>query len=236
MIDVHAHVLPKMDDGSKSVEESIEMLTQMYKSGVTTVVATPHFDMRKESVNEFLTRREESYQDLMAAMEGEGFPELFLGAEVLYCGVSLSRMDDVEKLCLGNGRCLLVETLNQQWDESFAYDMVRLMMVQNITPVLAHVERVIHKQTNRKFLKSLQIEGVITQGNAEYFLSRRSRRNALKMLKEETIQVLASDCHNLSDRKPNLADAMELIRNSFDEESVQALAINAERILFEELK
>ncbi len=236
MIDVHAHVLPKMDDGSKSVEESIEMLTQMYKSGVTTVVATPHFDMRKEGIDEFLVRRSASYQELMAAMGSGTFPELLLGAEVLYCGVSLSRIDDIEKLCLGGGRCLLVESLNQQWNESFAFDMVRLMMEQNITPVLAHVERIIHNRMNRRLLASLQLEGVMAQSNAEFFLSRRSRRAALKMLIEEKIQVLGSDCHNLEDRKPNLADAVELIQNNLDEKSVQTLVMNAERILSGELK
>ncbi len=236
MIDIHAHILPGMDDGSKSVEESIEMLTEMRKTGVTTVVATPHFDMRKESMDEFLARRERAYQKLMEAIPDASFPKLFLGAEVLYCGVGLSRIDDVEKLCLGHGRYLLVETLKEQWDGSFASDMMKLMMEQNITPVLAHVERVIHNRKNRKLLKSLQADGVMSQSNAEFFLGKRSRRAALKMLREKRVQLLGSDCHNMRTRKPNLAEAIQVIQENFDEKLVQKLEARAERILTGEIQ
>lgn len=236
MIDLHAHILPKMDDGSKSVEESIEMLTEMYQEGIATVVATPHFDMRRESVEEFLERREHSYQKLMAAATDVDIPKVLLGAEVLYCGVGLSRIDNIEKLCLGCGRYLLVETLRRVWEDSFSLDMRKLMVEQNITPILAHVERTMQSRKNRKVLKALQAEGVMAQSNAEFFLSWRSRRTALKMLKEKKIQVLGSDCHNMRDRKPNLAGAMGRIQEKLGEKAIQKLVTRAERVLSGEMQ
>lgn len=232
MIDIHAHILPKLDDGSASVEESVEMLTRMRKSGVTTVVATPHFDMRRNSVEQFLERRESSYEALLAATDGLDVPTLLLGAEVLYCGVGLSQMERVEKLCLGNGRYLLVETLKGAWDSAFVLDMRKLMAEQNITPVLAHVERYLGKRENRKILSILHSEGVLIQSNAAFFLQRGSVRKGLKMLRQQKIQLIGSDCHNLKDRSPNLSEAMSLIGEKLGNEYIEKLIARSEKIVF----
>ncbi len=236
MIDIHAHILPGMDDGSKSVEESIEMLTEMKQQGVKAVVATPHFDMRRESIDDFLERREKSFRKLLEGTRELELPQVLLGAEVLYCGVGLSRIEEIEKLCLGNGRCLLVETLKAEWDDAFATDMLKLLAEQNITPVLAHVERVCHSRRSRKTLYSLQQQGVMAQCNAEFFLSWRSSRRAIKMLKEKRIQLLGSDCHNMRGRKPNLANAIETIQKKLGSRIVEKVTARTEKILFGEIQ
>ncbi len=235
MIDLHAHILPKMDDGSASVEESIEMLTRMRKTGITTVVATPHFDMRKDTIEHFLRKREKTYQELMKATAGLDVPNILLGAEVLYCGVGLSQIEDIEKLCLGHGRYLLVETLKGIWDATFALDMRKLMAEQNITPVLAHVERYVGARKNKKMLVTLLSEGIMMQTNASTFLRRGSCRRALKMLQEKKIHLLGSDCHNMTMRRPNLAGAVEVIRKRLDESYVEKLTKRAERVVCAEI-
>lgn len=234
MIDLHAHILPKMDDGSASVEESVEMLTQMRKMGIATVVATPHFDMRKDSIEQFLNRRKKTYQTLMEAIEGMDVPRVLLGAEVLYCGVGLSHIDKIEKLCLGEGRYLLVETLKGIWDSAFVMDMRKLMAEQNITPVIAHVERYIGVRKNRKILSFLQHEGVLIQSNADVFLQRRTCRKGLKMLQKRKIQLLGSDCHNTTIRKPNLLEAMDVIQDRLGEQMVEKLVARSEKVVFKE--
>ncbi|MBQ2388915.1 MAG: capsular polysaccharide biosynthesis protein, partial [Clostridia bacterium] len=68
MIDVHSHILPEFDDGAKSVDESINMLKILKDQGITHVIATPHFKMTddKKSIDDFLIKREESYQKLIS--------------------------------------------------------------------------------------------------------------------------------------------------------------------------
>ncbi len=234
MIDLHAHILPQMDDGSASIEESIEMLTMMRESGVTTVVATPHFDMRKDSMERFLQRREKSYRNLMDAVKGMEVPQVLLGAEVLYCGVGLSHIEEIEKLCLGNGRYLLIETLKGVWDSAFVIDMRKLMTEQNITPVIAHIERYIGVRTNRKIIPILQNEGVLIQSNAAVFLQRSTCRSGLKMIKKRRIQLLSSDCHNTTSRKPNLSEAMNVVRDKLGEEDVEKLISRSKKVVFAE--
>lgn len=236
MIDVHAHILPKVDDGSASVEESIEMLTRMRKQGVTTVVATPHFDMRRNSVKRFLYRRNEGYQRLMEATRGMDVPTVLLGAEVLYCGVGLSQMEQVEELCLGHGNYLLVETLKGAWDSAFLTDMRKLMAEQNITPVIAHIERYMGSKKNSEILSTLSGEGALIQSNASFFCRKWVRRKALKMLKEQEIQLLGSDCHDSKVRIPNLGDAMKTIEDRLGERYKEMLIANAEKVVFPEGK
>ena len=72
MIDFHTHILPKMDDGSKSTEESIAMLKMQAEQGIRWVVATPHFYAEHESPQDFLQRRNHSYQSLQKEIERQG--------------------------------------------------------------------------------------------------------------------------------------------------------------------
>ena len=67
MVDIHSHVLPKMDDGSKSGEESIALLQEAYKQGVEAIFSTPHFYPKRDDPEEFLKRRDRSVRSLLSS-------------------------------------------------------------------------------------------------------------------------------------------------------------------------
>ena len=92
MIDWHSHLLPKMDDGSRSVEESVSMLDLLGEQGVSIVLATPHFGADEESVDEFLERRAHAYERLAPHIKPE-HPRVLCGAEVKYYP-GISKMQD----------------------------------------------------------------------------------------------------------------------------------------------
>ena len=167
MIDVHTHILPQMDDGSKSAEQSVQMLNAMQAQGVRLLAATPHFDMRKENIDEFLARRSKAFERLNAART-EDDPKIIPGAEVLYCGVSLSRMEKVEKLCIGDGNYMLVETLTMQWDDFFEDCLYQLLAEQNITPIVAHIDRYLPYRKNRAILHRLKNQTVARPGASAF--------------------------------------------------------------------
>ena len=230
MIDMHTHILPKIDDGSKSAEQTAMMLEEMHKQGVGTIVATPHFDMRRESVDDFLKRRQKSVE--LLADSGVDTSCIRLGAEVLYCGVGLNHLENVEKLCIEGTRCILVEPINNKWGTTFKADMLRLVDELNIYPIIAHIERYATR-SNIKLLCDLEEEGVFAQSNAEFFISRRTRGRAFRMLKKDIIQFLGSDCHNMSSRQPNLGMAIDLISSKFGESYVSYI-MNRSREIFED--
>lgn len=233
MIDVHTHILPQMDDGSKSAEQSVQMLDAMQAQGVRLLAATPHFDMRKENIDEFLARRSKAIKRLNAART-EDDPKIIPGAEVLYCGVSLSRMEKVEKLCIGDGNYMLVETLTMQWDDFFEDCLYQLLAEQNITPIVAHIDRYLPYRKNRAILHRLKKRGVLMQVNAGFFLRRLSRGRALRLLKNGMIHVIGSDCHDTVRRPPNLGAAGAVIEKHLGKQYTMQLTRQAEHVLMKQ--
>ena len=110
MIDFHSHILPGMDDGSKNVEESLQILKLMADQGIDKVAATPHFyaSLSGESPEEFLIRRNTAEQMLRERIKNEeGLPQIFCGAEVKYFR-GMSGVEDLKKLTLQGTELLLV--------------------------------------------------------------------------------------------------------------------------------
>lgn len=228
MVDFHTHILPGMDDGSQSAEMSLAMLRELKKQGIETVAATPHFDMRRESIEHFLDRRAKAIYKLGGA---RGIPAVVFGAEVLYCGSNLHRIAELDQLCIGNTRYLLVENFVQEWDAGFEKSLMQLMLERDLIPMIAHIERYYTIPANRAAMLRLREEGAVLQMNASQFLRRFSRRRALRLLRDRTVQVLGSDCHNMENRRPNLGEALSVIQKYGGEDMLCGLRESAETVL-----
>lgn len=209
MIDFHTHILPELDDGSGSVAESVSMLEAMASQGVTTVIATPHFDMARGNIQKFLKLRAIAANRLKR--RAPDCPHIFLGAEVMERGVPLAAIKEIESLCIEGTRLMLIETELKEWSKSFYRDMVRLISERGIVPVLAHIERVYFIGKNREMIHSLHQEGALLQMNAGLFLRRLTRRRALALFRNEAVDFLGSDCHNMGKRPPNAGMARSII-------------------------
>ncbi len=228
MIDFHTHILPELDDGSSSVAESVSMLEAMAPQGVTTVIATPHFDMERGNIQKFLDARDVAATRIKKRVP-DG-PRIFLGAEVMECGVPLATIKDIESLCIEGTRLMLIETEIKEWSQSFYRDMVRLISERGIVPVLAHIERVYFIGKNREMIHSLHQEGALLQMNAELFLRRLTRRKALALFKNEAVDFLGSDCHNMGKRPPNAGNARAIIAKYLGQEVITNLEKQEEEL------
>lgn len=229
MVDFHTHILPGIDDGSKDVLQTECMLREMNSQGINTVVATPHFDMRLESVDDFLKRRDKAISGL--SLESPDFPRVIIGAEVFCCGIDFSRIENLKRLCIGQTDYMLVETYFSKLDEGFVMNMRNLMFERNITPILAHVERYYFIGKNSLIIHRLCLEGMILQMNAEAFIKRSTRRKAFNLLKKESIGLLGSDCHDIQKRPPNLKAAVEIIKKKTDDALLASFENNSLKIL-----
>ena len=207
MLDFHTHLLPGIDDGSQSVDESIHMLECMQMQGVEQVVATPHFYANHESVEDFLARRNAALQSLKDRTRNG--PDILLGAEIRYYE-GISRMSDLKKLRIQNSRLLLLEMPFRPWPEFAVKEVLDIACQGGMIPVIAHVERYLFLQKPGVAEMLLQ-NGVLFQVNSMFLIGWRHRRRALRMLKQGQIHFIGSDCHNLSDRPPNVADAFSLV-------------------------
>ncbi len=215
MIDFHCHILPAVDDGSQSVQESLAMLSRLAEQGVDTVMATPHFHASRESVSDFLVRRQEAYDRLMAQMPA-GLPQIKLGAEVRYYQ-GISRMPQLKQLCMQDSRLLLLEMPLGKWTEYTLRELTDLASSHGIRLVMAHIERYQKEQSATVWPRLLQSD-ILMQVNAPFFADLATRRKALKLLKNHSIHFLGSDSHNLSDRSPRLDEALAVIRKRMGED------------------
>lgn len=212
MIDWHNHILPKMDDGSHSVAESIAMMQAQAAQGVATVIATPHFYANDDSITSFLERRAHAASMLREQLP-EGMPVLRLGAEVQYYQ-GISRLPGLSSLCIEGSKLLLLEMPMSRWSESMVREIIELSGRDGIRLVLAHIDRYLSMQ-NRDVWARLLDNGILMQTNASFFSAFTTRRKALSLLKEGYIHVLGSDCHNMTSRPPQIGKALAVIHKRF---------------------
>lgn len=228
--DFHSHILPKVDDGSASTQESLAMLRKQAEQGIGLVIATPHFYPQHDAPEAFLQRREASAARLRSAMaEHTDLPEVRLGAEVyFYRGISES--DALSQLTIDGKRCILIEMPMPPWSESMYRELEEIAR-RGWIPVIAHVDRYIAPMRTFGIPQRLAKLPVLVQANADFFLQRGTRRMALRMLKQHQIHLLGSDCHNLSSRAPNMGEAIALIRKRAGEEALTWICDNQHRLL-----
>lgn len=211
LTDFHSHILPGVDDGSGSVEESLQMLRMEAQQGITCVVATPHFYPRHDRPDRFLARRAEAFAVLQEAMAREtALPRVELGAEVHFFS-GMSDSDVLQQLTIAGKRCILVEMPLSPWTAAMYRELEGIYQKQDLIPVIAHIDRYIRPLQTHGIFQHLAELPVLVQANAEFFANRRTASLALRLLRQGRIHVLGSDCHNVTDRRPNLAEARIVI-------------------------
>ncbi len=222
--DFHTHILPGIDDGSASLEESIELLKMEAEQGITRVVATPHFYAQHDSPENFLERRNEAMEKLAEEMKKHpGLPEISLGAEVYYFrGIADSEALDL--LTIGGKRFILIEMPMAHWTDSMYKEIEDIYTRRGITPIMAHMDRYIAPFATHKIPEKLAELPVLVQANAGFFQKGGLTSNlAFKLLKADKIQLLGSDCHNLTSRIPNLSGALEAIEKKLGKETIDRI-------------
>ena len=226
LVDMHTHVLPGVDDGSKSVEESIAMLRMEARQNIDCVVATPHFYARYDRPEEFFARREAAMATLREELlKHPDLPEVKLGAEV-YFFPGMSESTVLQDLAIEGGNCVLVELPMGTWTDQMYRELEGIYAKQGLIPIIAHLDRYIKPFRATGVLRKLEELPVLVQANANFFLQRSTTNMAMRMLRRNQIHLLGSDCHNLVHRKPYLGEAVELIRHRLGSEIMKQIAEN----------
>ena len=228
--DIHSHILPGMDDGAKDVETSLKMLTAAKQQGCAGIVATSHY-YRKESIGSFLERRDEAYGKLMAALtEADPFwkGRIVLGAEAAYYQ-GLFQDPDLEKLCFGRSRWFLLEMPFEPWTPALLRD-VNGLIANGYQVLIAHLERY-RAYAEQTMIDRLLEMDVMVQMDAEELLQGWStRRKAEKMIISGSVDTLGSDCHNVTNRPPNMGPAIARLKNGRAAGELERILKNNEKI------
>lgn len=229
-VDFHSHILPGIDDGSASVEESVAMLQVEEEQGIKQVVCTPHFYARHDNLERFLDRRKHAECTLRKEMaKHTGLPEIIVGAEVhFFTGISNS--EAISNLTIGKTNYILIEMPYPPWTEDMYHELERIFTKRGLIPIIAHVDRYISRFRTFKIPQRLAELPVVVQANAEFFLNKSTASMAMRMLREEKVHLLGSDCHNLQSRAPNLGPAIDLITERLGSAAIARINQNEQKI------
>ncbi len=219
MIDIHTHILPFIDDGSDSIEKSIEMLKNEKSVGVTDVFLTPHYRLGEYEYDKQTVV--EKYNEFLQKLEGvEGLPNLHLGQESFCDEYIYERVETKNILCLGDSKAVLLE-FNYKDDTDIA-DYVYNFSVLGYYPIVAHVER--YRYADRYMIISIKQNGGLIQVNASAItghMGKNVQHFVLKLIKEGLVDFIASDLHH--DTQKHLKEAYDFIKKKFKNKVADAL-------------
>lgn len=216
MIDVHTHILPNLDDGSKGAGESVAMLRSIRREGVDAVVATPHFYAKNESIEQFLIRREKSMAQLQERIwyyPNTKIPKVLLGAEVYYF-VGISKAENLEQLTIEGTNILLLEMPFTTWNSEILREIEEIQRHRKLRVMIAHIERYLSIYGNRNYIEELLESDVLIQISTSALISWKTRRKMIQLIRLKYIHALGSDAHNMSSRKPDWDKTMPILRRA----------------------
>lgn len=193
MRDIHSHILYGIDDGARTIHESIHILDLLYEKGVTDIILTPHYikgtkynTNNKEKFNLF-TNLKNNYKKI----------NLYLGNEVYIDEDIINLLKKGEIATLNNSKYLLIE-LPMNSEIKNLDDIIYELMKNGIVPIITHPERYLYVQKDIKYIDKLIDSGVLFQGNYESLFGRygkKSEKTLKKLLKKNYISFLGSDIH-----------------------------------------
>ena len=228
LVEMHCHILPGIDDGSQDIETSIGMIERLKNQGAKKIVLTPHYYSDTISLDDFLRRREASYNALVKELPS-GYPTLYPAAEV-YISPYLFNNDNIDELKIAGSDYVLIEhPFSSPFGEAEYDKLMNLYCDYRVRPVLAHIERYAALMEDKYKLDDFIEMGCLTQVNIGTFADapRGIRKKLLKLLQNGKIHLIGSDAHNLDSRPPEYENGINAIVKKCGQEAVDALIQNA---------
>ncbi len=225
-IDLHNHILPNIDDGPSSIEESVLLARQLVKIGFSTVAVTPHSFEGLPSPAVIMKNRLELQDEL----DRLAIPLALLpGAELHIDPLLLQRLKFGESLTLNESRYLLLELPMFQPLPVFAEQLVKNLYREGYRPIIPHPERTTAFQQDYSLLYTFHAAGAIYQvtwGSLVGLLGDRAQSLTLFMLHHELLHIMATDAHSAASRLYSVEEAVEYLEKEVGEAMAEELLTN----------
>lgn len=189
LVDFHAHILPRADHGSDSLDTSLQQLKLADSFGVKRIIATPHFYPQRHTVESFLERRNNAYRELRSATV-DGMPLVRLGAEVLICN-GIERLEGLEELCIYGTKNLLLELPFDDFQVDY-YKSAYKLCQNGYNIILAHADR--YDPVN---IKKMTDVGAKIQLNASSLAAMFPKKHLFGWIERGLVVAIGSDIHKV---------------------------------------
>lgn len=228
MIDTHCHLLPAIDDGPRSERDAVDLARALAAQGVSRVLCTPHYSSMFPTVHADAELR---FAGLRRALEAEGIPlELQLAAELGPAAAASEPLDELLPRTVG-GRWAVVEVLPDTPPSALASIFERLSQA-GLGTVFAHPERARAVQRSPGVLDPLRKDGALLQVVAPSLVGRWGRDAdgaGWRLLDTGRVDLLGSDAHGVSRRRPHLREARDLIAERLGDAVAEELTVTTPR-------
>ena len=233
MIDIHSHIIPNVDDGARSVEETFNILKEAQEAGFTDVILTSHFLLNYYETNaqELIFWKEK----LQEVLKKQGTKiNLHSGMEIYITNQMEELLENKKILTLANSRYILIELPLATNVKYFDY-VVYYLEAKGIKPIIAHPERYKCVQKDPDIVEEYIEKGCLIQcnyGSIVNLYGREAEKTIKTLLKKNQVHFLGSDVHRENGTYLIILDAIKKIRKIIGENKINELTtINPKKIL-----
>lgn len=220
MIDIHTHFMHGVDDGSKDLKMTKELLEISSNQGVKKIFLTPHINSKltEKEINEY----NEKFKEISLLANSFGI-DCYLGAEI-YVSFRLPEID-FNKHTMGKSDALLIEF--SPFLETPVLEHTHNLLKKGFKIIIAHVERYEYLSLND--ILELKNMGVLLQVNASSLIKKgksRHLKRAWNYIKNDLVDFVSSDSHNITSRVPNMNEGYKVVKKKIGEKKVKDLFFN----------
>ena len=238
MIDFHSHILPNIDDGSKSVEESINLVKEAAQAGFTGIISTSHY------LQGYYESDEQGRKSLLTSIIDEStklcrediaqIPQLYLGSEIYITTDIIKLLEEKKASTINNTKYVLFE-LPMNSKPLFVKEVVYKLIECGYKPIIAHPERYSYVKEDITFVKELKDMGALFQSNYGSIIGMygsSAKKTVKKLLKEDWISFLGSDVHKTGQIYSRIPKILKKLNKWIPSDMIQNLTtLNAQKVL-----
>lgn len=236
MIDIHSHILPGVDDGAKTFEESLSMGKRAVEEGITTIVATPHHQ------NGVYTNEGEMIQEVVEELQSyfdeAGVPLTVLsGQEPRIHGDIIENLDDGSVLKVNGSDYVLIELPHDSVPE-YTGRLLYEMQLAGYKPIVVHPERNTRIQEEPDILYEFVRKGAYSQLTAASVtgkFGKKVEKLSESLVKANLVHFIASDAHNTHSRGFCIKEAYQVIQEKYGQDWVSYFDRNAKAVVANEV-
>ncbi len=229
MIDFHSHILPNIDDGSKNMKETIELLEEAQKAGFTKIISTSHY------MEQYYETTEKNRLELIKKIQqkDQGV-EIFPGSEIYITDELVEVLKEKKASPINNSRYVLFE-LPLNVKEIGAKEVVYRLIENDYIPIIAHPERYSYVQQDINYIEELTQMGALLQANYGSIIGMygsKAEKTVKKLLKNNSIQFLGSDVHRPGQVYEKMPKIIKKLKKIIPEDKLEELTtLNPQKVL-----
>lgn len=232
MIDFHSHIIPNIDDGSSSLEESINLIKEAEKAGFTAIISTSHYIEGYYDYNQ--EERKKYLENLYNVENNDKNVKLYLGSEIYITEDMFELIEQEKASTINNSRYILFE-LPMNSKTFLAKEIVYRAIEKGYLPIIAHPERYTYVQEDINYARELSNMGALFQSNYGSIIGmygNHAKKTIYKLLEDDLIQFLGSDVHREGQIYNKVPKILKKLEKIISKKKIEELTqINAEKVL-----